>query len=259
MKQTSSADKLNYFSLIELLITIAIIAILAGLLLPALNKARGKAHQISCAANVKQFGIAMVQYAADNEDYQPSFDKTNNPAIKMRPNFVSKLYPYLATGTIPATGRLPKSYYCPSAPDESNWWGAGVAGRGLSTSPLTSYAWNGFAGVEEWSDKYTPRRLSRCKQPSQIAIMRDFDFRWKHLDTEYASQEETGPYMVISNHTKLLAYPGYRHTLKDNILGVDGHVFLETFGCSPADYYNRTWRFGVIVDGPLRHYPYWPL
>ncbi len=70
--------KIKFFSLLELLIVIAIIAILAGLLLPALNKARSKARTIACKSNLRQFVHGVLSYTADNGDFLP-INGTDNP------------------------------------------------------------------------------------------------------------------------------------------------------------------------------------
>ena len=60
-----------HFTLVELLITIAIIAVLAALLLPALNAARAKAQTIRCVGNIRQVGTFLLVYTEQNNDLIP--------------------------------------------------------------------------------------------------------------------------------------------------------------------------------------------
>ena len=61
--------KFTRFTLIELLVVVAIIAILAGMLLPALNKARTTAQKSVCTSNLKSIGQAVMIYTSNNDDY----------------------------------------------------------------------------------------------------------------------------------------------------------------------------------------------
>src|ERR1700759_5477456 len=66
-----SIGKRAAFTLVELLVVIGVIAVLMGMLLPALNRAREAARRANCLSNLRQVHLAFSYYAAANHDQVP--------------------------------------------------------------------------------------------------------------------------------------------------------------------------------------------
>ncbi len=77
----------NGFTLIELLVVISIIALLIGILLPALGAARETARKAACLSNIRQLGIAVTTYATDYKDYVPYNSFGGSQAGQLEPIF----------------------------------------------------------------------------------------------------------------------------------------------------------------------------
>ncbi|MEY2407876.1 MAG: hypothetical protein QOF48_546, partial [Verrucomicrobiota bacterium] len=81
--ELSSRKLRRGFTLIELLVVMAILALLASMLLPALAAAKDKARRAACISNLRQLGIAVHGYAADNDGrmpYGPTAPPFSHPA-----------------------------------------------------------------------------------------------------------------------------------------------------------------------------------
>jgi prepilin-type N-terminal cleavage/methylation domain-containing protein len=98
------ADHRQGFTLIDLLVVIAIIAILASMLLPALSKAKAKAQAARCGSNMRQWGIAIITYGVDNRDELPFFANAYT-ATGNGTYWFQLLAPYVATKDEIGTGK----------------------------------------------------------------------------------------------------------------------------------------------------------
>ena len=112
------------FTLVELLVVIGIIAILVGILLPTLGRARESAKKTACLSNLRELGNAFRLYAASNKDAMPigAVGNNNLATLEKQFSYVVKWENSGGNVTILSMGHLamaglaksPKTYYCPS-------------------------------------------------------------------------------------------------------------------------------------------------
>ena len=126
-RNTSGSSEKSGFTLVELLVVIGIIAVLIGVLLPALNKARRAAATLQCSSNMRQVANAMIMYINANRGHlppcalQPSTAHPNGrwwPNELVRGKYINAPSCYTTPGQTNKVFRSPNIFKCPEGADE---------------------------------------------------------------------------------------------------------------------------------------------
>lgn len=207
------------FTLIELLITISIIAILAGMLLPALNKAREAARNITCVNNLNTYGKAVMLYTDETESrFLPPMlvGTTGSGSDKAIINHTRYNVGYFLVNKWISWDTM----ICPSAdikPYGLQSFRMKNLMRQNDSLQWSSYGFNAVFGQDK------PRRLGAIKRPSHYLLFADS--RILNASGAYGSHPHINMNgWASSSDTTSSVYPWHQGERNANALFSDGHV-----------------------------------
>ena len=212
--------------MIQLLVVIAIIAILAGMLLPALNQAREKGRSSSCVNQLKQLGLVFAQYRGDNDDYYPISRLKDESSTKVY--WPTSLCTYFGDEQKEYNNstRAPKWLSCPS--QKVQYTQTAVLAYGCS------YAYNAACyGVSDIDKSYN-RRTKFVPAASDTVLCGD---AWYGSSSD--ANRQRGHIEFEISQPKLGVC--YRHSKRSNILFADLHVNPETWHKLNTKNYDYGW------------------